>query len=1120
MKKIQIAILTLIATLTAAVAISQPVNADIMDVVTMTELGRCYIDYDAFNSKIKSIDNGLEISDIVKNNTDGKVKLPTGYGHKISDNDLSCRQLIKGYSGSGGEWTGIIEGAKDNMSQSEAQSVLQKLGYTPDGTNDAKCAAGIYIKTTTINGKTTQEEVKTHQICVTDVGENGEIDSKNSIFEIHKTGDAYIMDANLGLHSRHLVLNCSPPAFGSTSNGDGKCSNIELGNTPTWEDVKKALSEQLDKHRQSFEFTTSSISISVPYTVNYSLALDKVRDTESTTLGVDWIFKDKYVYSARNEAIEQNGSKWKTFNDIKFTEEEKTKLHQWYFYNYFGGKIICEDDEEYRYLTANNMAEISGGIDGKKCYAIKTKHLDTQGHGQETVRGVQSNLTWYKDYTFDKLVATMSAEELTGAATSVDPSGGSQSSSSEASCYDGAGALAGLLCPIIDLMSEAIKNVYSFLESYLKIDAVLFDTNTTGGSAIRSIWGIFQGFANLFFVVIFLLVIFSQITGIGVDNYGIKKILPKLIIGAVLINMSYFICQLAVDLSNIVGIAINGIFRGMSVDINNSLDSLSVNLNPGRATTINGAFANAAGGALTIISVGSILATPAFLALGPAIIIPAVLALLSLVISIFFLFAMLALRQALAVILVIISPLAFALYMLPNTKKIYDKWFQAFKGMLIAYPIASALIYGGDLISKILLVASGSTVITSLGLVLSSAAVAIAPIFFIPNIITKSMNSIEGLGNIINRTRSGATSKLRSPAQNRLNQSRLNDYKMRRQERRDAEASDRRLERKAHIAKNTLRTMDGRDPDEMERRERVRYRTALRDLSSYDKSQADLSSSYISSLGDDELGQRLTKALENGDMEKFGSTLNEIGGRDQGKLLAKLSTISETGAWKNMNQREKAAISAQLRGQKGNPFAQAYGKVLAGQTAGNVGSFAVLSDKIQDKVKENGADNLAAMDKDVYTWMNGQGDYQRPGYKGAYEVSKNIDPANFAKIFSSNDVANAMGQVSGAQRTQFAHFISTRGNLSDDAKAVSSAQATTGINAAIATAFAGGNTDQIDDAADNGIVDASLHSVLKNTFSAQIAEINNNSELASKTDRGFAQAVDIKVGPQQVKIVP
>ena len=48
-------------------------------------------------------------------------------------------------------------------------------------------------------------------------------------------------------------------------------------------------------------------------------------------------------------------------------------------------------------------------------------------------------------------------------------------------------------------------------------------------------------------------------------------------------------------------------------------------------------------------------------------------------------------RQIALMALVIISPVAFAMYMLPNTKELADKWKDMFVRLLIVYPMFTAV---------------------------------------------------------------------------------------------------------------------------------------------------------------------------------------------------------------------------------------------------------------------------------------------------------------------------------------------------------------------------------------------------------------------------------------------
>ncbi len=307
------------------------------------------------------------------------------------------------------------------------------------------------------------------------------------------------------------------------------------------------------------------------------------------------------------------------------------------------------------------------------------------------------------------------------------------SGTTEASCYDNAQSLGWILCPIIDQLADAIQGIYEkYITPFLVLDSELFDN--TGGkvSGTYEAWKQFRDMGNLAFIILFIIVIFSQLTGVGIDNYGIKKALPKLIIGAILINMSYIICQLCIDVANIVGYSIGGLFENIA-KIDTS--GLSLAETGGQGHTL---------GAVVILgALVVLLAAGAYLAIGPTVLIPVFMALLSVFIAILFCFILLAVRKAFAVLLVAVSPLAFACYMLPNTKPIYDKWFNAFKGVLLAFPICSAMIYGGQMVARIIVAASGGSNMPST-IALSAAVISIVPIFMIPKAISGSMAAISG----------------------------------------------------------------------------------------------------------------------------------------------------------------------------------------------------------------------------------------------------------------------------------------------------------------------------------------------------------------------------------------
>ncbi|MBO7132216.1 hypothetical protein J6V85_03115 [Candidatus Saccharibacteria bacterium] len=277
------------------------------------------------------------------------------------------------------------------------------------------------------------------------------------------------------------------------------------------------------------------------------------------------------------------------------------------------------------------------------------------------------------------------------------------------------------------------------LTGIFRLDAGLFESGT---SAAYLIWQNMMVFANVGMIIILLLIIFSQITGYGIDNYGIKKMLPKLIISAVLINLSFFACQIAVDLSNIVG-------RGM-VDLSKNIYSnvmAQSNITAGdwiergfgflfTQIFLAGAGAAAAGGVIiTAIS------------LGPLWFIPLLFVVLIGLIAFIIFFLLLATRQLLAVILVAVSPLAMLCYILPNTQKLWKKWLDLFKSVLIIYPVCGAL-YG---ISKLMKLVAYSADGTHILMVMVAMLMTFVPLIAAPSLIKKSLAAFGEVGGMIQR---------------------------------------------------------------------------------------------------------------------------------------------------------------------------------------------------------------------------------------------------------------------------------------------------------------------------------------------------------------------------------
>ncbi len=313
-------------------------------------------------------------------------------------------------------------------------------------------------------------------------------------------------------------------------------------------------------------------------------------------------------------------------------------------------------------------------------------------------------------------------------------------------CFGAAGSLGWILCPVLKTVSEGVDEIYKgyVQKQFLEIDSTKLKADSS--SDVYNGWKVIRDMANIAFVIMFMIVLFSQLTGIGLNNYNIKKMLPRLIVVAILVNVSFLLCQFAVDISNVLGYSMNAIFEQMSKTVNNMSESFSPD---GGTTGTVMTWVGVLGIAIGAGTIGSWL-------------IPLLLVLLSSAISVFFGAIILGARQAGIFILIVLAPAAVVCYALPNAKRMFDRWLKIFTALLVVFPICGALMGGGNFASNILLSASGG----GFFLTLVAMLLRVVPFFLIPGLIRSAFAAmgnigakIANVGNRVGRTATGSIAR-------------------------------------------------------------------------------------------------------------------------------------------------------------------------------------------------------------------------------------------------------------------------------------------------------------------------------------------------------------------------
>lgn len=299
-----------------------------------------------------------------------------------------------------------------------------------------------------------------------------------------------------------------------------------------------------------------------------------------------------------------------------------------------------------------------------------------------------------------------------------------------------------IVCPVLSFMGNITGGTYQLISNFLEVDSSLMsrDSGTYKG------WVAMRDIANVGLVIIFLIIIFSQVTNLGVSNYGIKKTLPKLVLMAILVNISFFIMQVAVDLSNILGKSLYDFFTTIEI-----YDKAATGFAAGEGNIFNdviqvfltgGAVVGAVG--LGALAAGSV---AYFGGIGLLVMI-----ILSGLLAVMVTFAILAARVALIVLLSVVAPLAFLAMVLPNTKSLFDKWRKMFTSLLLVYPMIAILFSVSQLAAGIIMQNAGEGAVVE-GVIAYTLALGVAtvPLFAVIPMLKGSLNAVPALGNLAKR---------------------------------------------------------------------------------------------------------------------------------------------------------------------------------------------------------------------------------------------------------------------------------------------------------------------------------------------------------------------------------
>lgn len=303
-----------------------------------------------------------------------------------------------------------------------------------------------------------------------------------------------------------------------------------------------------------------------------------------------------------------------------------------------------------------------------------------------------------------------------------------------------------IVCPIMGVMAEVTDRFFNWLQSMLEVKPILGDRE----SPMFKGWSMMVSIANVAFIIAFLLMVYSYLTSYGIKQYDIRYMAPRIVVAALLVNVSFYICALLVDVSNILGATIQDMLLNLRHDM---MQDQTMNQMTMPTFVEITAFA-LSGGALAATALVQLSAGGTVWLLMPVLTVA--------ILAIFVTVAVLAARQALITVLIIISPLAFVAFVLPSTQKYFDKWREIFQTMLLMYPIFSVIFGGSQLASYIIAQTADSSEVLIIAMFVS-----MAPLIITPFLIRFSGSLLGKFAGIVNNPSKGIFDRAKNFAQDR-----------------------------------------------------------------------------------------------------------------------------------------------------------------------------------------------------------------------------------------------------------------------------------------------------------------------------------------------------------------
>lgn len=308
------------------------------------------------------------------------------------------------------------------------------------------------------------------------------------------------------------------------------------------------------------------------------------------------------------------------------------------------------------YYTIVNQATTNGSATVRRdaCSDNKDAFMHTYMAGLDSQNPTAGG--YYTIYVGEAANAGLSKAAVNSPTNGGTPGSGNDNSQLVPTCESNGFSLNWILCPIFN----ATAGFVNWLLKDLIIPILNIDNGWLNpGSSVYRIWSTFRVYADIFLLIVLIVVVLGQAIGTSIaEALTVRTFFTRLLLVVILINVSIYLMAGFMDIINILSSQLGAI---LTAPLGNSG---LFKFTP--TATQQAGIGIAIAGAIGIAKLGGLLWAgvlgDAAVFIGLFVLLPVFFGIVAIVVTII-------IRQALLVLLAIGSPLAAALYALPNTEK-------------------------------------------------------------------------------------------------------------------------------------------------------------------------------------------------------------------------------------------------------------------------------------------------------------------------------------------------------------------------------------------------------------------------------------------------------------------